>query len=267
VVRESALRDDKVKTFFESMTIKLSERALGGKPIDIWLTDNVWERRTSISWESRPRELLFGKDNVTVRRGADDAHGKRLGELLQRMHYFEGTGSSVIFERHGRFLTTFVVDPAAMTDDVVAQFHWFAWRISKHVVEGSPVDVVLVDPAGKSLHRLSWDHRPQDPLVTTSGNEITRGEKCTEDDARNTAEVFATVLTAHPGVNVWIECLDRVGVTLQDKQPFEAAGVPVDALSKRFEDRPVDLFIVATEGDTTLEQRWEDRARKTKRKK
>jgi hypothetical protein len=266
VVQESAFNNDKVTTFFEDLQGKLSEKALGGKEVDIYLTDEHWARRETIPWESRSRVIQFGKDWITIRRGAEEAEGKRLGELLQRLSYFANKGHMVTLDRYARYRVSFIVTSEVTDQTDLDHYHRFAWRVSKHVVNEAPVDILLVDPDGKPVNRLSWDKRPGDPFVTDSGHEIHR-EGCSEDEARLTGEVLTSFLATRPGLEVWIDCDERVGVTINGKAQIDHRDVRVEDLSNQaFADRPVDLWIEATDGDGYDEYVWKDRP-KTKRKK
>ena len=266
VVKETAIRDDKVKTFFEGLASELSERGLGGKPVDIYLTDDQWERLTSIPWESRARGIEVGKDTITIRRGTDEAQARRFAALMQGLGEFDGTGHNAMLDRHGRFRATFAVG-ADITDEGVQHIHRLAWRIATHVFEGSPVDIVLIDDKQQPVHRLSWDKRPPDPFVTASGNEIHRWENCSEADARATAEVLAPALTAR--TEVALACFDeKIELSLYSEKRLTTDEIAVEKLSRDlFGDRPVHLWLHGLDrGDSYASQAWDDRPRKAKRK-
>ncbi|HEY5935695.1 MAG TPA: hypothetical protein VIU61_13695 [Kofleriaceae bacterium] len=266
VVKDTAIRDDKVKTYFEGFASELSERGLGGKPVDIYLTDDQWERRTSILWESRAQVIAVGKDKITIRRGTDEAQARRFAALLQSLGEFDGTGHNAMLDRHGRFRATFAVG-ADITKDGIEHIHRIAWRIATHVFEGSPVDIVLIDDNQVPVHRLSWDKRPPDPFVTAAGNEIHRLGTCTEDEARGTAEVLAAVLAAR--VEVQIACNEEVAeLMIYGEKRLTTGDIAVEKLSQGvFGDRPVDLWLHGLDrGEAYAWQKWADRPRKTTRK-
>ena len=155
-----------------------------------------------------------------------------------------------------------------MKDDakIVEQYHRFAWRIATHVFDGSPVDILLVDPDGTPQHRLSWDRRPPDPLVTAGGQGIHRFGRCTDAEIKATSEVLAEFLATRSGAELEVACDERIELSILHDQADPHA-VPIAELSHRaFADRPVDLALYDGKRKQIYAQAWEDRPpqRKTK---
>lgn len=158
VVQEGKWEDSHIQKTFEKIGESIAP-ALGGLPLTIRLIDDRLVRKHEIPISSQ-RFVVNHSDQefVILRTKAMDDSGKELGDILQKVGYFDGTAPATVLldKSSGATVIGFVVQEGKAQEEAVVKYYTGLIAEIAPLLGNVPLTIQLLDSSYDPVN--SWDH-------------------------------------------------------------------------------------------------------------